>query len=238
MLAQVNARMQAKRGGRGGLLGWENDEGFADQGGHGASSAEHVIAPNRVRNLAEKHGIVVKFVDDGAASGVAQVRALARAHRIRIQILGEDSGDDGGEEEDEGGDVDTPAGGRGGLRVGGNESPTPPPVLSSLRSRVGPARRSPSPVPQTLPKVPRRFEKKQRKGFGFWRALPVVCVWLEVCTGVVLLYRRVFVLRWNVEAISGRVSFESLCRLFSTPRPWPTRELRCTMVSLLMATKN
>ncbi|CAM9954006.1 unnamed protein product, partial [Hapterophycus canaliculatus] len=182
MLAQVNARMQAKRSARGGLLGWGKDglvdQGIYSDGGGGSGGAMHVIAPNQVRNLAEKHGIVVRFVDEGAASGVAQVRALARAHGIRIQILGEDGEDGGGDvgdehgeergEQEEGQEVETPVGGRGVLRVVGNDSPTPPPVLSSLRSRATPARRSPSPVPQKSSKAPPKKTPTASAGGGMF----------------------------------------------------------------------
>lgn len=141
MLAQVNARMEAQRRERGGVLGsWASGDLSrpADQDG-GKNGAAHTIAQSEMRNLAEKHGIVVRFVDDGAASGAAQVRALARAHGIRIQILGQE---DGKEQQ-------APFG--VGKAVGGDTA-TPPPLLSSLRTRASSAR-SPSPVPQTSIKV-------------------------------------------------------------------------------------
>lgn len=147
MLAQVNARMEAQRRERGGVLGlWASGDTSspADQYG-GSDGVAYTIAQSEVRNLAEKHGIIVKFVDDGAASGAAQVRALARAHGIRIQILGQE---DGKEEEE--------ARFGAGKAVGGDTA-TPPPVLSSLRTRASSARRSPSPVPQTSMKVIHTF---------------------------------------------------------------------------------
>lgn len=137
MLAQVNARIEAQRRAGGGVLGSRGNENLAARG----------IGQSQIRNLAEKHGIVVKFVDDGAASGVAQVRALAQAHGIRIRILGHDSGGGGGGPLD-GEDGEAPVGGDG-----ADKAATPPPILSSLRTRAAPARRSPSPVPETLKKV-------------------------------------------------------------------------------------
>lgn len=157
MLAQVNARIQAQRrgrgGGGGGVLGSWGSENLADHDiDDGDWGGEAYATPqSRVRNLAEKHGIVVKFVDDGAASGVAQVRALARAHGIRIQILGREGG---GCFEGKG-EVETPAGGNEAAAADRGDTVTPPPVLSSLRTRANtpPARRSPSPLPQPLAKV-------------------------------------------------------------------------------------
>lgn len=147
MLAQVNARIEAQRRGGGGVLGSRPSGSLADQ------DAASGIGQSQLRNLAEKHGIVVRFVDDGAASGFAQVRALARAHGIRVQILGQD-GDGGrgcfGEHGEESG---APLGGDGGDKAAGSDVATPPPILSSLRTRATPARRSPSPVPETLVKV-------------------------------------------------------------------------------------
>lgn len=142
MLAQVNARMEAQRRERGGVLGsWgSSNNSPADQDG-GNGTAAHAIAQSEMKILAEKHGVVVRFVDDGAASGVAQVRALARAHGIRIRILGQK---DGKEEEKEPFGV--------GKAVGG-DTVTPPPTLSSLRTRAALARRSPSPVRQAFMKV-------------------------------------------------------------------------------------
>eukprot|EP00752_Nemacystus_decipiens_P001926 g1855.t1 len=134
MLAQVNARIAAQRRAGGGVLGSWGGENLAD----GDGSAVHGLGQGQIRNLAENHGIVVRFVDDGAASGVAQVRALARAHGIRIKILGQDDGGGGVDREE------------GGALPGGDDvdkAATPPPILSSLRNMAAPARRSPSPVP-------------------------------------------------------------------------------------------
>lgn len=151
MLAQVNARIEAQRRGGGGVLGSWGSDNLADQDSGGGENTACRIGQSQTRNLAEKHGIVVRFVDDGAASGVAQVRALARAHGIRIQILGQDGGgcfDECGEE------GETPRGGDGVDNAARSDLTTPPPILSSLRTRATPARRSPSPVAEALMKVP------------------------------------------------------------------------------------
>lgn len=153
MLAQVNARIEAQRRDRGGVFGpWESDGNVPTAGG-GCAHNGHTITQDDVRNLAERHGIVVKFVDEGNASGVAQVRALARAHGLRIRILGdgEEGGrcrsDAGGEMEEEGEeDGGTQPASRGG-------GATPPPVLLSLRPRPTAPARCPSPVPQAALKV-------------------------------------------------------------------------------------
>lgn len=142
MLDQVNARMEAQRRERGGVLGSWRNSGIspADQDG-GNAGAACAIDQSEMKKLAEKHGIVVRFVDDDAASGVAQVRALARAHGIRIQILGQENGE---EKEEMPFVVD---------EAGGGDTATPPPVLSSLRTSATPASRSLSPAPQTSMKV-------------------------------------------------------------------------------------
>ncbi|CAM9396989.1 unnamed protein product, partial [Ectocarpus sp. 13 AM-2016] len=153
-LAQVNARMEAQRRGRGGGSGVLGSWGATEENvtRQDDSTTVHAIDQSQIRNLAEKHGIVVRFVDDGAASGVSQVRALARAHGIRILVVGEDGGgsSDGRGEDDEA------------LAAGGNEraapgaSATPPPTLSSLRTQAAPARRSRSPIPPVPTKAPPR----------------------------------------------------------------------------------
>ncbi|CAM9282237.1 unnamed protein product [Pylaiella littoralis] len=145
MLDQVNARMEAQRRERGGVLGSWRNSGIspADQDG-GNAGAACAIDQSEMKKLAEKHGIVVRFVDDDAASGVAQVRALARAHGIRIQILGQENGE---EKEEMPFVVD---------EAGGGDTATPPPVLSSLRTSATPASRSLSPAPQTSMKAPPR----------------------------------------------------------------------------------
>ena len=72
---------------------------------------------------------MIKFVDDGDATGVAQVEALAKAHGICIRIIGKKSeGDDGV--------------GRGVKGITPKPAPpgdviTPPPMLPSLRPRSG-----------------------------------------------------------------------------------------------------
>lgn len=149
MLAQVNARIEAQRRGGGGVLGSWGNENLA--GSNDGGSAAYGIGQDQLKNLAQTHGIVVRFVDDGAASGVAQVRALARAHGIRIQILGHDDGAGCLDEREEG--VGTPLAGSGMDKTARSDMTTPPPILSSLRTRATPARRSPSPVPDTLMKV-------------------------------------------------------------------------------------
>lgn len=163
MLAQVNARMEAQRRERGGVLGsWGSSENPADQDAVMSGGTAYAIAQSEMRNLAEHHGIVVRFVDEGAASGVAQVRALARAHGIRIQILGED-GEEG----------QAPFGGNGVAKAVGGDMATPPPILSSLRTRATSARRSPSPVLHTLMQV-RYFEV---------HAIPFLLAWPLVRVG-------------------------------------------------------
>lgn len=152
MLAQVNARMEAQRRGRGGGSGVLGSWGAMEENvtSQDDSTTVHAIDQSQIRNLAEKHGIVVRFVDDGAASGVSQVRALARAHGIRILVVGEDGGggcSDGHGEEEEA----LAAGGNGGAAR--SASATPPPTLSSLRTQAAPARRSPSPTPTVPTKV-------------------------------------------------------------------------------------
>ncbi|CAB1096720.1 unnamed protein product [Ectocarpus sp. CCAP 1310/34] len=154
MLAQVNARMEAQRRGRGGGSGVLGSWGATEENvtSQHDSTTVHAIDQSQIRNLAEKHGIVVRFVDDGAASGVSQVRALARAHGIRILVVGEDGGgsSDGRVEDDEA----LAAGGNG--RAARGASVTPPPTLSSLRTQAAPARRSRSPTPPLPTKAPPR----------------------------------------------------------------------------------
>lgn len=163
MLAQVNARMEAQRRGRNGLLSaWDMSNGAANDDLHNGM-AERAMTPENVQNLAEKHGIVVKFVNDGEASGIAQVRALARAHGIDIKVFGEN--DDGGSAkhvvEEGGGESATPArraASSGAMKTprsllsAGDAAATPPPMLSSLHPRGKPAR-SLSPIRQTNAKV-------------------------------------------------------------------------------------
>ncbi|CAM9574482.1 unnamed protein product [Ascophyllum nodosum] len=82
-----------------------------------------------LRELSEKHGILIKFIDDGDASGVAQVRALAKAHGICIRILGKKSeGDDG---------VGRVVKGITPKLAPPGDVMTPPPMLRSLRPRPG-----------------------------------------------------------------------------------------------------
>lgn len=160
MLAQINARIESQRRGRGGggLLGaWDGKNVFGSETGHS-------ITQDHIRTLAQKHGIVVNFVDDeGDASGISQVRALAKAHGIRIRVLEDDYGSDCYSEEGtlgEGGTT-TPAKTAengvaleaGGVRGRGSTIEgvtTPPPMLSSLRPAsvraIATVKRSPSPA--------------------------------------------------------------------------------------------
>ncbi|CAN0465702.1 unnamed protein product, partial [Ectocarpus sp. 12 AP-2014] len=153
-LAQVNARMEAQRRGSGGGSGVLGSWGATEENvtRQDDSTTAQAIDQSQIRNLAEKHGIVVRFVDDGAASGVSQVRALARAHGIRILVVGEDGGgsSDGRGEDDEA----LAAGGNG--RAARGASATPPPTLSFLRTQAAPARRSRSPTPPVPTKAPPR----------------------------------------------------------------------------------
>lgn len=156
VLAQINARMEAQRRGRGisggsGVLGaWENGAGGSSNNNsqHVNGGAEAAITQNRIRQLAEKHGIVVRFINEGHASGEAQLRALARLHGIRIQIFGHDGGVACSNEEEM--DVESAALGDAGGEValadvrgdGVRFTVTPPPVLESLRPRIFVARSS------------------------------------------------------------------------------------------------
>lgn len=118
-LEKIEARIEAQR--RGPFSMWKNgshaefDDEFVSGGPRGVCS----IPEDDLRELSSKHGLVVKFVDDGEASGVEQVRALARAHGIRIEIL--DGNDEGGPR------LATPA-----TLAALNDVTTPPPMLSSL----------------------------------------------------------------------------------------------------------
>lgn len=179
MLAQINARMEAQRRGRGGLVGGWASDGEAntgdDRGVVGGSWGARAVAQRQILNLARKHGIGLRFVDDdddddSDATGVAKVRALARVHGIRVLIVGQEDTSlvGGGSGGGGGGDVlesETPGrgvgggltaageGGGGGRGEGGGavgDTATPPPLMSSLRPREAAVhRRSPSPVPQS-----------------------------------------------------------------------------------------
>lgn len=157
VLAQINARMETQRRGRGiscgsGVLGaWENGaDGSSNNNNsqHVNGGAEAAITQDRIRQLAEEHGIVVRFINEGHASGEAQLRALARLHGIRIQILGHDGGVACSNEEEMG--VESAALGEAGGEIaladaGGDGvrfTVTPPPVLESLRPRNFVARSS------------------------------------------------------------------------------------------------
>lgn len=177
--------MESQRRGRGagggsGILGaWDNSTGG---GGNNSNSQQHVnggadgvIAQDCIRNLAEKHGIVVRFIDKGHASGEAQLKALARLHGIRIQILGQVDGGGGGvacgnnKEMDvetattaeAGHGIYTAAAGGGGGGGGGEggggggvwATVTPPPMLASLRPRASIVRSSSTVVAQSGLKV-------------------------------------------------------------------------------------
>lgn len=148
MEAQRRGRGHGISGGSGVLGAWENGAGGSNSnnsqyvnGGEEAS-----ITQDRIRQLAETHGIVVRFIDEGHASGEAQLRALARLHGIRIQILGHDGGGacSNGEEMDVESATPGEAGGKIALATAGGDgvrcTVTPPPVLESLRPRVFVAR--------------------------------------------------------------------------------------------------
>lgn len=171
MLAQINARMEAQRKGRGGLVGGWASDGEANTGEDratvGGSWGARAVAQRQILNLARKHGIGLRFVDDhdddSDASGVSKVRALARAHGIRILVVGQEDAVSGGgygggmESETPGRGVGggLTAAGEGGRGEGGvGDTATPPPLMSSLRPReVTVHRRSPSPLPQSNVKV-------------------------------------------------------------------------------------
>ena len=71
---------------------------------------------------------MIKFVDDGDASGVAQVEALAKAHGICVRIIGKSEGDDG---------VGRVVKGITPKPAPPGDVITPPPTLPSLRPRPG-----------------------------------------------------------------------------------------------------
>lgn len=122
-MKKIEARIEAQRRGpfsvlkNGSHAKLDNEVISGDLRGGGCS-----IPEDDLRELSSKHGLVVKFIDDGEASGVEQVRALARAHGIRIEIL--DGTGDGGPR------PATPA-----TTAASNDVATPPPVLSSLNAK-------------------------------------------------------------------------------------------------------
>lgn len=195
MLAQVNARLESQRRGRGGA---GISGAFGSGGSNNESSGEgaaRVAAEAHIRGLAERHGIRIRIVDDDRASALAEIRTLAREHGIRINITGEGGVGSFVNDDDGGGEKRVTVGGLvlgarmgGGNNVGeegnggekgergvGGES-TPPPTLSGLRKR--PTRsRSPSPMPRTVVKV---------------------CVCVRVRVGGWVFPRRCFMRRYDV----------------------------------------
>lgn len=121
-LEKIEARIEAQRRGPFSVLQNGSHAEFDDEVVSGDLRGGCSIPEDDLRELSSKHGLVVKFVDDGEASGVEQVRALARAHGIRIEIL--DGKGDGGPR------PATPA-----TPAASNDVTTPPPVLSSLNAK-------------------------------------------------------------------------------------------------------
>lgn len=176
-LAQVNARIEAQRRGRGsvggGMMGFSSSPPLSSFGGANGARA---VAEAQIRNLAERQGVRVQILDD-RYSPEEQIRALAREYGLRIQIVGEGGGeggdnghsDDGRRQEESTARPQTGVAAaatvmpkRAGLTPevavltppnrSGSES-TPPPTLSSLRPRPRACSRSPSPAPRTFLKV-------------------------------------------------------------------------------------
>ena len=129
ILARINARIEAQRHGAFAASESKNDAADEDHGEPTDTQGVRGIAEECLRELSEKHGLLIKFVDDGDASGVAQVLALAKAHGICIRILGKKSeGDDG---------VGRVVKGITPKPAPPGDVITPPPMLPSLRPRPG-----------------------------------------------------------------------------------------------------
>lgn len=166
-LANVNARIKAQRGGRGGRTSRTRGEGGWTTEDRDAARSR-ASARHEIEALAQRHGIQVRFLDEGYASAVARIRELAVTNRIRLLVDGEEvGGEDWSGSEDSGtrsneetaaaavGEAASPSGAEatGPGRDGGGSS-TPPPMLPSLRP--APARsQSTSPVPRSASKVSR-----------------------------------------------------------------------------------
>lgn len=181
-LAQVNARIEAQRRGRGGS-GGGGMIGFSSSSSSffGSGDGVRAVAEAQIRALAERHGVRVHILDD-EHSPEEQVRALAEEYGLRVKIIGEawrGSGD-GVHSDDSRRQEESTAGPQTGVvaaaaaataavmpklagltpevavqtpRKTSTGASTPPPTLSSLRPRPRARSTSPSPAVRTCLKV-------------------------------------------------------------------------------------